>query len=247
MPAPDPKTYCVHLDENGFDVSASPNIKKNLADLGITFPGGSFLQATGQRIQQTPAALLGQLNTALMPLQPIFFVIDVAITLKDVLDAIKTLNPVSIGQAVAKIVPKIEKLVALVPQASVPIMILNCIDVIIAFLQVTQVSLRALVDAENSANSAQAKASEIGGDAGARLSVIAGCGLENVKAGLGLLQKQLAPVNRLIALLNLVGGIVSLPQIPTVGGASAGSAAEMLPILDTALSALTVVRGSIPL
>jgi hypothetical protein len=82
--------------------------------------------------------LMAQANAALAPLVPVFNVIDTVLALfqavKAIPDAITHLDPTKITDALPDVAQKASKLLAIVPQLSVPLMIVGLIDVLLAFL-----------------------------------------------------------------------------------------------------------------
>ena len=112
--------------------------------LCITMPGGARICATVQSgIVPTPDemanAVLGQLSPAMAPLTPFFDVLNVLIALVDCMKAVEQClgpppNPTKLVQCFPKLEAAIAKLLGIVPQLSVPIMIGEALDALIAFL-----------------------------------------------------------------------------------------------------------------
>src|SRR5262249_61666355 len=103
------------------------------ASLDPELPGLGFADP-----MQLSKQLLAQANAALAPLAPIFNVIDVALALfnavKAIPDAISHFDPSKISDALPELAEKVGKLAPLVPQLSVPLMILGLVDTLLAFL-----------------------------------------------------------------------------------------------------------------
>ncbi|MGH9886857.1 MAG: hypothetical protein ACREBE_15105, partial [bacterium] len=130
MPIPDLKTICVEL-------TVQPQ------RLSVTFPGGASLDAELPDVgvpdpMELSKQLLAQANAALAPLGPVFNLIDVALALfnavKAIPDAISHLDPSKITDALPDLANKAARIAAIVPQLSVPLMILGLIDTLLAFL-----------------------------------------------------------------------------------------------------------------
>src|SRR5678816_1818139 len=139
MPIPDLKSICVEL-------TVQPQ------NLSVTFPGGASLDAElpdvgGPDRMERSKQLLAQANAALAPLGPVFNLIDVALALfnavKAIPDAISHLDPSKITDALPDLANKAARIAAIVPQLSVPLMILGLIDALLAFLGGLSGQLRA--------------------------------------------------------------------------------------------------------
>src|SRR5678815_2803995 len=142
MPIPDLKSICVEL-------TVQPH------SLSVTFPGGASLDAELPDVgvpdpMELSKQLLAQANAALAPLGPVFNLIDVALALfnavKTIPDAISHLDPSKISDALPDLAEKAGKLAPLVPQLSVPLMVVGLIDTLLAFLGGLAGQLRALID-----------------------------------------------------------------------------------------------------
>lgn len=142
MPLPDLESICVEL-------TITPQ------RLSVTFPGGATLAPELPDLGipdplQLSKQLMAQANAALAPLGPVFNLIDVALALfnavKAIPDAISHLDPSKITDALPELAQKAGKLAPLVPQLSVPLMIVGLIDTLLAFLGGLAGQLRALID-----------------------------------------------------------------------------------------------------
>jgi len=244
MPLAPIDEFCVQLDPTtGFKLEGGlPSVSFDPASLGITMPGGSFLQAAGALPQNTVEVLLGELSAALMPFQPIFDILDVLLLMAKVMEAVKTLNLVKLGKTIPPLLSKIDKLKALVPQVAAPLMIVNTIDLIIAFLGVLKVQLHALIDAQLRVDTANARAVSLGAP---QLTLAAACGQSQIDAQLSAMVTVAAPINRLLDLLNTLAGIAGLPELPALGSMS-GGVTPATNALDSLVAALTTVRSKIP-
>ena len=67
-----------------------------------------------------------------------------------------------------------------------------------------------------------------------------------VEGRLAAVKSQAKPLNRLILLLNLLGGIAGLPALPAFDD-TATDAETMVDVIDPLIAALTEVRSKIPL
>jgi len=238
MPLPDLASLCVELD-------VTPQ------RLQITFPGGASLDpelpfAGLPDPLQVAKQLLGQANAALAPLQPVFNILDVALALfeavKAIPDAISSLDPGKIAEALPALAEKVAKLAPLVPQLSVPLMIVGILDTLIGFLGGLSTQLRGIVDQQVRIQAAENRAVELGN---AQLQVVADCAKHHVATQLASLSESVAPVNRLIALANVFAQIVGLGPLPELADLGTDAAAALKPI-DDAVQTLRQHRGAIP-
>ena len=175
MPLPNLEDICVEL-------VVTPR------SLSVTFPGGAALDAQLPDIgisdpMQLATQLMAQANAALAPLSPVFNIIDTALALhqavKAIPDAISSLDPGKISDALPDLTRKAGKLAALVPQLSVPLMIVGLIDVLLTFLGGLAGQLRAIIDHQMRIQRAENRAAELGN---AQLQVVADCSKHHVDA-----------------------------------------------------------------
>ena len=238
MPLPDLETLCVEL-------TITPQ------QLSVTFPGGATLAPELPNLGipdplQLSKQLLGQANAALAPLAPVFNLIDVALALfnavKAIPDAISHLDPSKITDALPALAEKAGKLLPLVPQLSVPLMIVGLIDTLLAFLGGLAGQLRALIDQQVRIQKAENRAAELGN---AQLQAVVDCSKHHVAAQLQSLSESVAPVNRLIALLNVFAQLAGLGPLPDLSSLGSDAAAALQPLEDT-VHALQQIRAAIP-
>jgi hypothetical protein len=238
MPLPDLEPLCVEL-------TVTPQ------QLSVTFPGGATLAPELPDLGipdplQLSKQLLGQANTALAPLAPVFNLIDVALALfnavKAIPDAISHLNPSKITDALPELAGKAAKLLPLVPQLSVPLMIVGLIDTLLAFLGGLAGQLRALIDQQVRIQKAENRAAELGN---VQLQGVVDCSKHHVAAQLQSLSELVAPVNRLIALVNVFAQLAGLGPLPDLSSLGSDAAAALQPLEDT-IQALQQIRAAIP-
>jgi hypothetical protein len=238
MPLPDLETICVEL-------TVTPQ------RLSITFPGGAMLDPELPNLGipdplQLSKQLLAQANAALAPLGPVWSLIDIALALFDAIkaipDAIAHLDPSKITEALPELAQKAGKLAPLIPQLSVPLMLVGLIDTLLAFLSGLGRQLRALIDQQVRIQKAENRAAELGN---AQLQTVVDCSKNHVAAQLQSLSESVAPVNRLIALVNVFAQLAGLGPLPDLSGLGKDAAAALGPLEDTA-QALQQVRAAIP-
>jgi hypothetical protein len=238
MPIPDLESLCVQL-------TVTPQT------LSVTFPGGASVDAQLPDLGfadplQLAKQLMGQANAALAPLGPVFDVIDTILALykavQAIPDAISHLDPSKIADALPDVAKKASKLLALVPQLSVPLMVVGLIDVLLAFLGGLSGQLRAIVDQQARIQKAADRAAQLGA---AQLQVVVGCALEYVDAQMTSLAESVAPVTRLLALINVFAEIVGLSPLPDFPNLGQDAQAALQP-LDDAVQILQTFRRAIP-
>ena len=239
MPLPDLSAACVE-------------VKVGKQDLCVTFPGGAEMCVQLPSVSIPDPAelskqLMAQANAALAPLVPIFNIIDVVMALFNCVKAIPdSLGPPPDPSKLAKCMPdlaqKAAKLLKLVPQLSIPLMVVGLIDVLLAFLEGMRNQLKAVVDAQVKIAKAATRAAELGN---VQLTTIVDCANANIEAQMKNLGESAAPVNRLIAIINMFMELAGLPKLPDL--ANLGSDAEQaLSALDGVVNTLKAARSAIP-
>lgn len=219
--------------------------------LSLTFPGGAEMNVQLPDVgipdpMQISKQLMAQANAALAPLVPVFNVIDTVLalfkTVKAIPDAITSLNPGKITDALPDLVKKASKLLKLVPQLSVPLMILGLIDVLLTFLDGLSGQLRAIVDQQVRIQAAATRAAELGN---VQLQGVVDCANKHVQVQMQNLAESTAPVNRLIALINVFMELVGLPRLPDLSDLGPDAQAALQPLEDM-VKVLKDVRKTIP-
>lgn len=239
MPLPDLSAACVE-------------VKVGKQDLCVTFPGGAEMCVQLPSVSipdpsELSKQLMAQANAALAPLVPVFNIIDVVIALFNAVKAIpEALGPPPDPSKLAKVMPelaqKASKLLKLVPQLSIPLMVVGLIDVLLAFLEGTRNQLKAIVDAQVKIAQAATRAAELGN---VQLTAIVDCANANIEAQMKNLGESAAPVNRLVAIINIfmeLAGLGKLPDLANLGT----DAQQALGVLDGVVDTLKQARSAIP-
>lgn len=218
-------------------------------ELCIALPGGANVCATVGFEKGDPAlilrAFLGSINTALAPLTPVFNIIDVVFAVKECIDAVPKLlteGPGPLLQCIPGLAEKLQKLVALLPPASVPLLIRSIIQALIVFLQGLKVDIVAMAASLERILNASLRGTELGN---LRLQAVADCALNNWDVQLVNLNASAAPMNRLMGLLNVFLELVGLPCIRIPLGTLPAAAADALAIIDTAVEILQAALQAI--
>lgn len=188
--------------------------------------------------------LLGKANAVLAPLAPIFDLIEILILLKDVLEAVASLNPYKILQALKKFEKLLKKLIKYVPQLSVPRLIKGLVGVLIAFLVGLRAELLAVILEIGRIDIAKAKAAKLGD---VTLLAAIECAEVNAAASLTLVTQSAEPLNRLLVSINFLASLVpGVPEIPALSFDPNGSASDALAPIDKLIDTLRTIQKAIP-
>lgn len=244
------------------DVAASCgglSIDASLDDLAIIFPGGAVLEIpTPPGIDIAFAIdyakqILAAVNAALMPLQPIFNIIDTVMAIIDLVkaipDAITGLDPSKIIDAIPKVTAKLDRLLAMIPPLSIPIFLKSLLKVIIVMLTGLKQALSAIIDALVSVAIADERVAAVAAfsiEASINLKAAADCARASAGVAMGGLAQGLKPLDALLKIVKLFVELIGLPvKIPTI--AELGADAEVaITILDALIQALTIIGYAIP-
>jgi hypothetical protein len=212
----------------------------------VPFPGGGELCATTYSFD--PMALLAPyiqaLNSAMIPLMPIFRIIDTVVAIVECIkalpQAVVTLNPAPIFQCLEKLIRVIVEILKLIPFISLPFTLLGIFDCIILFLRaIRDTVLRILVRF--------AQITILLGSTDPNQVFIAQCELQLLQAQLGNLNALMAAMASIFRLVNLFLGFFNL-SVPTQISLSAGTDPQIVVApLDVAITTLTRVRSFIPI
>lgn len=217
--------------------------------LCVTLPGGFEVCAIQGEMPpslfQYAQAALGAANSALAPLGPIFTIIEVITSL---FKCIKTIpdclgpppNPAKLIKALGDLTALMNKLLKLVPQLSVPLMILQLLDVIIAVIDGAAAELASL--ARFAQQIAQAETAAL--TAPALLDMVV-CARASLSTQLTNVERVFASINPIIEIINALGGVAGLKPVPSFSGLPADPSAAVNALRDAA-DALRVVRNAIP-
>ncbi len=194
--------------------------------------------------------LIGQANSAMAPLIPIYNIIDTVIALFNCVKAIPDAlgpppDPSKLAECIPNLVDKIEELLGLIPLASLPLLIISIIDALIAFLEGIKDQIQALIVHLADVATAATRAEQLGD---AKLLLLVQCAEEKVDSQIQVINQSVAPINKTVALLNVFLSLIGLPEIPDFGelivsGDLGGSIAP----IDETIETLIAVRDSIPI
>lgn len=220
-------------------------------ELCVQVPGGTRLCAqfgidTGDASAMT-RSLLAQINTALTPLDPFFttltFVVAVMDFVKGVPEAILTVNPEPIITPIADITKAATKLAGMIPQLSVPILVKGILDVVTVALIGLRAELGALITQQVRILAAGLRAQELGN---LELQVVVDCATSNLSAQLANHNAAMAPLNKLMAIVNALLGLAGLPEIELLPALGEELSDEVLGVIDGVIDVLSAASAALP-
>jgi hypothetical protein len=229
-----------------------PDVTVQDQDQCVRFPGGATLCVQVPQVNpdqfQIAKNLLTQANSALAPLAPLFSIIDAILAVKAVIDAIPDSlgpppDPTALAQTIPELAKKVAALAALIPQLSVPLLVVDTIDVVLAALNGILEQLTLLQEQQGRINAALVRAALPGDGA---LAGVAGCAQDVLNAQIQALQAGTVPINSLLAVVNVFLGLVGLdPLAPlnTLPDDPALAVAQLEIVVDV----LTKARNAIPI
>jgi hypothetical protein len=192
--------------------------------------------------------LLGKIQSALAPLMPIFQVIDAVVAVyqcvQAIQDAIKSLSVDKMVSCIPELAEKVSKLLRLVPQLSIPLMVVDLLDICISVLGEARGRLTHL-----EAQMADAQRAIERGEAlnDPKLLKIGHCAQENIGIEAANTLKGLTGLGNILGLvgvfLNMIGG----PKIPSFSNPADQPIDEAVSVLDELVDALQAVRRLIPI
>jgi hypothetical protein len=237
MPLPDLSEVCI-------DLKVTPQ------ELCITFPGGAEMCVQIPGVPDptdVSKQLLAQANAALIPLVPVFNIIDAILALFKCVKAIPDSlgpppDPTKLAECIPDLAEKIDKLLKLIPQLSIPVLIAGLIDVLLFYLEGLRGQLQAIIAAQVRIAAAATRAAELGN---VQLRTVVDCATASMDAYLQNLNEGMKPLNRLVGLLNLFLQLAGLPTIPDLANLGDDAEAALAP-LDAIIDSLKTVRAGLP-
>lgn len=237
MPLPDLSEVCIDL-------------KVTSQELCVTFPGGAEMCVQIPGVPDptdVSKQLLAQANAALAPLVPVFDIIDAIIALFKCVKAIPDSlgpppDPTKLAECIPDLAEKIDKLLKLIPQLSIPVLIAGLIDVLLFYLEGLRGQLEAIIAHQARLLAAATRAAELGN---VQLRTVVDCANASMDAYLQNLNEGMKPFNRLVALLNLFLQLAGLSPIPDFKNLGDDAEAALAP-LDAVIDSLKTVRAGLP-
>lgn len=218
-------------------------------EVNLQFPGGFRISAQNGFEGGSPAeivkSLMGQINSALVPLGPFF---DILALLKAICDSVSAVpkaiagNPFALAQAIANMIQALDKIIGLIPPLPIFALVHDILGVIITGIQAIKTRLQAMSVIRNRINAAISRGAALNNT---QLIAIASCADSNFNIHLANLNEEFTPLNRIIGLVNGLLQLAGLPCIPTIGGV-AGVDPASLAVLDAVVKVLTIAQNAIP-
>jgi hypothetical protein len=205
----------------------------------LTLPGGVTIEHIN---------LMEIIQPALTPLVPLFDIIDTIVAVFNCVKAIPdSLGPPPDPTALAACLPdlaeKVSKLLKLIPQLSLPLLIVRLIDLVIDTLRQARSELMHLQQQVQQILGVIDRATNLD-DAG--LMAIAQCAQANVAQEAANVGKSLAALGKLIGLINLFLGMVGGPEIPDLSNLAGRPLEDVIPPIDAIIEALQTARSAVP-
>jgi hypothetical protein len=221
------------------------------ADLCVTFPGG--FEVCAQSPEIPPSLLgyakiaLGAANSAMAPLGPVFTIIDTITAIQKCLTAIPGIlgpppDPSKLVDALKDLATQVEKLLKLVPQLSVPVMVVQLIDVIIGILDGASIELAGLGRMLTRIEQAEAAAATA-----PELFEMVTCARSSLDTQMANIEHAFASVNTHIQMINALGALAGLRPLPLFKGPLPSDPSEAATTLQGIADSLRVVRSAIPI
>lgn len=208
--------------------------------LALTLPGGVTIEHLN---------LLDLVQPALAPLVPVFDIVDAIVAVLNVAKAIpKAIGPPpdlsALPSAIADLAQKVDRLLRLLPQLSVPLMLVGLLDLLIDTLRKARSELRQLQGQMTQIAGVVDRARALEDEGLLRVAL---CAESNVDQEAANVWKRLESLGRLIGLVNLFAGMVGEPSVPAIGDHAGEPLDAMIPPLDALIDTLQSVRDAVPL
>lgn len=222
-------------------------------ELKITLPGGLEFSNTTGHLQlgafEYARAAMAQINPALAPLGPMFRIIDAVLSVQKCLTTIPEIlgpppNPKKLKDALEELAKRMALVAQLAPILSVPIMVLQMIDVFIATLEAAGNELTSLARYAVRIQQAEIQSAHSPG-----LLQIIKCAKSSQDQQMTNLEHIFGTINPTIDMINLFASLAQLHDgfpIPHFQGVIPGDLALSGAALQDAAAKLRVVRNYIP-
>jgi hypothetical protein len=220
-------------------------------ELCIPFMGMTICAQDGFDVGDPSAltrSIFEQINSALAPMQPFLNMIDIAKAIVDCITAIPDAlgpppDPTKIAQCIPGLLEKLQKLLDALPIVWVPKMVKAILDVLIQAIVGLRMDLMAMIAEQAAIIDAATKGAEPGG---AALMLAVDCAQGNLDAYIANKNAGLAPLNRLIGIVNFFLELAGVPCMPTLGQLLTEAADAALIVLDVTIEVLEQIKALIP-
>jgi hypothetical protein len=191
----------------------------------LVLPGGAKLSGHIPDLWANQAeicsAILGKLEGALLPMKPVFDIIEVVLCIKDILAALP--DPIAAADKLTGCIPKFENLLQLVPQFSMPQTICGAFDLLICILNGAATELSAIVMKAAAIDNLAAKST---GPQDPIFNFVE-CSNRLNQLRVCAVNESMGPLNSIIALLNIFLELLGLDPLPNLQEFGAELAAEI--------------------
>ena len=196
----------------------------------LSLPGGISLEHIN---------LQDVVQPALTPLMPVFNILDTVLSLfnfaKAIPDAMVPPDPTKLTEALRDVAAKADKLLSLVPQLSVPIMVVDLIDLVLDTLGGARDLLIHLQSRVELLARVEERAQELNDDG---LFLVADCARQNISQETANLGTALGAMGTLIGLINVFLGMIGIEGIPDLSGISDKPLGDVIEPLDELVKTL---------
>lgn len=190
----------------------------------VCLPGGVCIDYTWSQTGKIPnlsdmaVDYIAKLGPAMAPLQPFFQMLDTVVQifkcLKAIPDAITTLNPTDLLECIPTLAEMIDQLLSLLPQVSVPKMVIAAIKNIALLLRGIATEFIDIQRAIARINEGIDRAAALGNT---QMSGFLVCAQETVDKNIDSLAEALKGIGQFVLLINLFMGLFGGPEIPCFG------------------------------
>lgn len=221
--------------------AAAPPIKVNL-------PGGvsvsSMPQNVGADAMDQVRSLLAMAAPAMAPLSPAFNIIGVVMALKDFAKAVPGVltAPQKVVEALEELLKRIDGVATMVPPLSVPIMVKDVVDSILAMLEALAAELHVLADEEERIAEAQEAAVNFPG-----LNAVIALVQQQQATQQNNLAASLGAIAPLVELINTMTDLAGLGALVPIGLQPGQSIQQMSDGVNAVSKTLREFRSKIPL
>lgn len=234
-----PNTLCVELP-------AIPTVDQ------ICLPGGICLSYVWDAIGKIPSAsdmsmaYFAQIGPAMAPLKPFFDLLDTVLAIfrcvSAIPDAITSLDPSELIQCVPDLAKKVDQLLKLIPQLSLPKMVIAIIHNLATLLRAIAADLSYLEAQARRIVDAVQRAADLNDHTLSGLLVCAQHTLDNTALSTS---EALRGIGSIILLVNIVMGLFGGPEIPCFGSLIGDNLSQGLAVVIEILTALAGVLDDI--
>ena len=223
----------------------------------ICFPGGFCLSHIWDAIDQIPHLaditldFFSQIGPAMTPLAPLFNVLDTVLAIyrcvQAIPDVITSLDPSELLNCIPALAELIDKLLKLIPQLSIPKMVIAIIKNMAALLRAIAADLLYLLSQLQRIADMIDRAADL---KDVKMNGFLVCAQDTVEGSVLSTAEALKGIGRIILLVNIFIGLFGGPEIPCFGSLVSDNIAEGLAVvvelLTTLADILEEIANSIP-